>query len=108
MPKNLNPSKRFSFLAAFSGAKYKTGVPLRLFRPLFDKPLALNRILHVADMYLDILRQFGAYLPDEYHLILIIDRESAEQADVFWSANNVGVADKVADFDLERSLTTLS
>ena len=82
---NLNPSERCSFLAAFSGAKCKTGAVHRLFSLRFDKALNLDRTMHAADMYVDVLRQIGAENLSHDGLKIIPPQKGIEEAERFFA-----------------------
>lgn len=56
---NLHPNERTSFLTANIKAKCKVGACHFLFRPFYDQVIKLNRQLHAADMYLQVLQQLG-------------------------------------------------
>ncbi|MDR2006940.1 MAG: glycosyltransferase family 9 protein [Acidaminococcales bacterium] len=97
---NLNPSERCSFLAAFSGAKYKAGAVHRLFSPFFDRPLRLDRSLHAADMYLDVLRRLGCPAADGAGLKIIPPPAGEERAAAFFAASGIADGDKLAGFNV--------
>jgi heptosyltransferase-2 len=97
---NLNPSERCSFLAVLSGARYKTGAFHRLFRPLADRPLSLNRRLHAADMYLDVLRRLGADAPCYGGLRVASHAAGEKEAADFYTAGGVEAGDNVAGLNV--------
>lgn len=97
---NLNPSERCSFLAAFSGAKYKAGAVHRLFSLFFDRALRLDRSLHAADMYLDLLRRLGVPAPSGAGLKIIPPAAGIEAAAAFFAANGITDKDRLAGFNI--------
>ncbi|MDR3348929.1 MAG: glycosyltransferase family 9 protein [Acidaminococcales bacterium] len=97
---NLNPSERCSFLAAFSGAKYKTGAVHRLFSLFFDRPLRLDRSLHAADMYLDLLRRLGVPAPAGAGLKIIPPAAGEEAAAAFFAESGIADGEKLAGFNI--------
>lgn len=54
---NLHPNERTSFICAMTKAKCKVGAVHRIFAPFFDRPLRLDRTIHAADMYLQVLQR---------------------------------------------------
>jgi heptosyltransferase-2 len=96
----LNPSERCSFLSAFSGAKYKAGAPHRLFKLFFDEPLRLNRGLHAAEMYLEVLRRLGIAAPAEAGLKIIPPAAGEKQAAEFFAARSLAPGDQIAGFNI--------
>lgn len=56
---NLHPNERCSFIDAFTKVKLRCGTTHTLFKPLWDVFTPLNRKIHAADMYLDVLTQLG-------------------------------------------------
>lgn len=100
---NINASERCSFLAAFSGAKYKTGITHSLFSLKFDRVLQLNRILHTADMYVDVLQQLGADDLSNEGLKIIPPQRCIEEAERFFA----GMAgDRLIGFNIGSASAT--
>ena len=56
---NLHPNERCSFIAALAHVPKRAGAAHFLFRPFFHPYLKLNRKLHAADMYIDLLARLG-------------------------------------------------
>lgn len=56
---NLHPNERCSFIDAMTKVKLRTGTTHSLFKWFWDVFTPLNRQLHAADMYLDVLKQLG-------------------------------------------------
>lgn len=103
---NLNPSERCTFLAAFSGGKYKTGATPALFKCFFDKPLQLDRSLHAADMYIDVLKQLGADTLANAGLKIIAGETAIKEAEAFYEENNVQIQDKLIGFNVGSASAT--
>ncbi len=103
---NLNPSERCSFLAAFSGAKFKTGATKSLFAPFYDRRLRLNRKLHAADMYLDILGQLGVEDLANDGLKVVLTEEYRKQAADFFTAKGIVPEDKLIGFNIGSASAT--
>ena len=103
---NLNPSERCSFLAAFSGAKYKTGATHRIFRPWFDKVIKLNRSLHAADMYLDVLASLGVEDLSNDGLKVIVTKEREKEAAEFFALHKVQAKEKLIGLNIGSASAT--
>ncbi len=101
---NLNPSERCTFLAAFSGAKYKTGTAHKLFKLFFDHTLGLNRQLHAADMYLDLLAQLGVSDLQHEGLKILASKEGQTEAEEFFVIENISDTDKVVGLNIGSAL----
>lgn len=103
---NIHPNERTSFLCSCSGAKQKVGAVHKLFTPFFDQVLVLNKKIHAADMYLDILRQLGA--SDLTHNGLEIYNCSADEkfVDNFLVQENIQVSDKIISFNIGSAVLT--
>lgn len=103
---NINPSERCTFLAAFSGAKYKVGATPSLFKAFFDQQLSLDRSLHAADMYLDVLRQLGVADLSNEGLKIIPSAEDKKLAAEFYQSYNIKVDDKLIGFNIGSASAT--
>ncbi len=97
---NLNPSERCSFIAGFSGGKYKTGSAPSLFKLLFDKTLPLDRTVHAADMYLKILNSFGIDDLSNDGLKIIPSEKSILEADALLKKKGIANNDKLIGFNI--------
>ena len=103
---NINPSERCTFLSAFSGAKYKTGSTSPLFSMFFDKLIKLNRNMHAADMYIDVLTQLGAETTENQGLKIVASNENIQKADAFYYSENVKNTDKLIGFNVGSASMT--
>lgn len=103
---NLNPSERCTFLAAFSGAKYKTGATPALFKYFFDKRLTLDRGLHAADMYLDVLRQLDVKDLSNDGLKIVAEKSAVQEAQSFYEKNGVQSGDSLVGFNIGSASAT--
>lgn len=103
---NIHPNERTSFLCSFSGAKQKVGSVHKLFGLFFDQVLFLNKKIHAADMYIDILRQLGAC--DLAHNGLEIYTCSADEkfVDNFLVQENIQVRDKIISLNIGSAVLT--
>lgn len=103
---NLNPSERCSFLAAFSGAKYKTGSTHRIFRPFFDKVVQLERKIHAADMYLDVLAKLGVEDLTNEGLKVVTSRNDEQEAAEFFSLHDIKTKNNLIGFNIGSASAT--
>ena len=105
---NLHPNERCSFLAAFSGAKYKVGGSAKIFGWLFDQVLKFKQQpeIQIVDMYLDILNQLG--ISELSHLGVEMEGVEKEQrfADAFYHQNSVGPGDTLIGINIGGSWPT--
>ena len=56
---NLHPNERCSFIDAMTSVKLRTGTTHKIFKWFWDVFTPLDRSMHAADMYLDVLHQLG-------------------------------------------------
>ena len=56
---NLHPNERCSFIDAMTSVKLRTGTTHKIFKWFWDVFTPLDRSMHAADMYLDVLQQLG-------------------------------------------------
>jgi len=97
---NLNPSERCTFLAAFSGAKYKAGATPKAFRPFFDKVIKLDHNKHAADRFLEVLQKLGVKNLVHDGLKIVTTEKQRKEADNFFTSHNITSADKVIGFNI--------
>ncbi len=103
---NLNPSERCTFLAAFSGAKYKIGATPKIFKLFFDHKLKLDRQAHAADMYLSTLSQLvDTDLTNDGLKVMLLPGYK-EQAEEFWRKNAITAQDKLIGFNIGSASAT--
>ena len=56
---NLHPNERCSFICAMTKTKWRVGTSHTALRPCWDIFVQLDRTIHAADMYLDVLHELG-------------------------------------------------
>ena len=81
---NLHPNERCSFIDAFTKVKLRCGTTHTMFKPLWDVFTPLNRKIHAADMYLDVLTQLGVKKLEHNGLEIFPSEEYQQHADEFW------------------------
>lgn len=103
---NLHPDERTSFIGTFCGAKCKAGAMHPIFQPYVTRAATLNRALHAADMYLDVLAQLG--VRDLSHDGLKMPTGAADEAaaEAFWRRHGVGTDDRPVGFHVGSAVVT--
>lgn len=104
---NLHPNERTTFLCAATKAKRKVGVSHKLFGLFFDKTVKLNKHIHAADMYLDVLKKLGmtADLSND-GLQMPVGKEALDFAHDFYKEHGIGFTDKLIGFNIGSAVLT--
>lgn len=103
---NLHPNERCSFICALTKCKVKAGTTHTLFKPLWDKFTPLNRKIHAADMYLDVLAQLGVNNLEHNGLEIFPSDEHFANAEDFWRNHGVFGSDKLIGFNIGSAVVT--
>ncbi len=103
---NLHPNERCSFIDAMTKVKLHAGTTHTLFKPLWDVFTPLDRGLHAADMYLDVLKQLGVENIQHNGLEIFPSAEHREQADDFWRYHGVFGSDRLIGFNIGSAVVT--
>lgn len=103
---NLHPNERCSFICALTKAKVRAGTTHTLFKPLWDVFTPLNRKIHAADMYLNVLEQLGVKEIKHNGLEIFPSEEHIKQAENFWRENGVFGSDKLIGFNIGSAVVT--
>jgi heptosyltransferase-2 len=103
---NLHPNERCSFIDAMAHVPVKVGASHFLFRPFFHPFLKLNRTIHAADMYLDVLKRLGVTDLSHQGLELYPGPEHREQADNFWKEAGITENDRLVGFNIGSAVET--
>ena len=103
---NLHPNERCSFIAAFTKTKLRVGTSHFLFKCFWDYFTPLNRELHAAVMYLDVLKQLGVEKAEEEGLEIFPLQEHFEAVQKFWDKVNVTESDKLIGFNIGSAVLT--
>jgi len=103
---NLHPNERCSFIVAFMKTKLRAGTCNWMFRPFFDVFTPLNRQLHAADMYLDVLTQLGVEKIEHKGLEIYIGEKNQQFVADYWKEQGVAKEDKLIGFNIGSAVLT--
>lgn len=103
---NLHPNERCSFICTLTKVKLRTGTAHTVFRPFWDIFTPLNRKLHAAEMYLDVLKQLGIGPLEHNGLEIFPGEEHLAHAEEFWRAHGVFASDKLIGFNIGSAVVT--
>ena len=103
---NLHPNERCSFICAMTKAKLRAGTTHTMFKPLWGVFTPLNRKIHAADMYLDVLTQLGVEKLEHNGLEIFPSEEHFAQAEEFWRDHGVFGSDKLIGFNIGSAVVT--
>ena len=103
---NLHPNERCSFICALTKCKLKTGTTHTIFKPMWDVFTPLNRKIHAADMYLDVLTQLGVKNLEHNGLEIFPSDEHFKNAEEFWRNHGVFGSDKLIGFNIGSAVVT--
>lgn len=103
---NLHPNERCSFICALTKAKVRAGTTHTLFKPLWDMFTPLNRKIHAADMYLNVLEQLGVKEIKHNGLEIFPGEDHIKHAENFWRENGVFGSDKLIGFNIGSAVVT--
>ena len=103
---NLHPNERCSFIDAFTDVPVRLGASHFLFRSRFKPYLKLNRALHAADMYMDVLKRIGVMDLSNNGLEIFPGDEDKEVAEKFWRSANLKSDEKLVGFNIGSAVET--
>lgn len=103
---NLHPNERTSFLDFCAKVPIKVGFSHFLFRPFLTKVTPLNRKIHAADMYLDVLSQLGVKDLNNNGLEIFPSEDDKKAANDFWQEQKVAADDKLIGFNIGSAVKT--
>ncbi len=103
---NLHPNERCSFIDALTKVKLRTGTTHKLFKWRWDIYTPLDRSLHAAEMYLDVLRQLGVRVPEHNGLEIFPGQEHFSEAAAFWEMQELTETDKLIGFNIGSAVAT--
>lgn len=103
---NLHPNERCSFICALTKTKWRVGTAHAVFRPFWDIYVQLDRTIHAADMYLDVLHELGVKDLQHNGLELYVSEEGKAYAEQFWRDNGVFATDRLVGFNVGSSVET--
>ena len=103
---NLHPNERCSFIDAFARVPLKLGASHFLFRTCFSPYIKLNRTIHAADMYLDVLAKIGVKNLKNNGLEVFPGDEDKAFVAGFWRSEQVKNEDKLIGFNIGSAVIT--
>ncbi len=103
---NLHPNERCSFIAAMASVPVRAGASHFLFRPFFHPYLKLNRTIHAADMYLDVLTRLGVKNLVHEGLEVFPGPEHRAAAQAFWKSEGLGPDEPLVGFNIGSAVVT--
>jgi len=103
---NLHPNERCSFICAMTKTKLRAGVSHRIFKPFWDVFTPLDRKLHAADMYLNVLEQLGVEKIEHNGLEIFPGDDDFAHAEDFWRYHGVFRSDKLIGFNIGSAVLT--
>jgi heptosyltransferase-2 len=103
---NLHPNERCSFIDFLAKVPLKVGFSHFLFRPFLDKVTRLDRTLHAADMYIDVLAQLGVTNLENNGLEIFPGEKEKINADKFWLEKDLTSEDKLVGFNIGSAVET--
>lgn len=103
---NLHPNERCSFIDAFAKVPVKVGASHFLFRGFFHPFLKLNRTIHAADMYLDVLKRIGVDDLANDGLEVFPSPENVEWVKKYWQDKGVQEGTKLIGFNIGSAVVT--
>ena len=103
---NLHPNERCSFIDALTSVKLRTGTTHTIFKWRWDVFTPLDRTMHAADMYLDVLKQLGVKDLTNNGLEIFPGERHVKEAADFWQAHGVTDKDKLIGFNIGSAVVT--
>lgn len=103
---NLHPNERCSFIDAMTKVKLRTGTTHSLFKWFWDVFTPLDRKLHAADMYLDVLKQLGVQDLSNNGLEIFPGEKHFAEAEAFWLSQKLTAEDKLIGFNIGSAVPT--
>lgn len=103
---NLHPNERCSFIDAWAKVPMKVGASHLVFRAFFQKYMKLNRKIHAADMYLDVLKRLGVEDLSNNGLEVYPGSEAERIATDFWQQQGLLPEEKLIGFNIGSAVVT--
>lgn len=103
---NLHPNERCSFIDALVSCKERCGTTHTIFKWRWDKYTKLDRTIHAADMYLDVLTQLGVKELQHNGLEIFPGEDDFAYAEQFWRDNGVFRSDRLIGFNIGSAVVT--
>lgn len=103
---NLQSNERLSFLGACTKVKVRAGTAHKLFSIFWDKFVPLNRTIHAAKMYVEVLSKLGYQNLEENGLEIFLGDEFRAGADRFWQEQGLQEQDRLVGFNIGSAVMT--
>ena len=103
---NLHPNERCSFIDAVARVPVKVGASHFLFRGFFDPCIKLDRTLHAADMYLDVLTRLGVTHLEHRGLEVFPGKADCQKAEAFWQGAGLSPETGLVGFNIGSAVET--
>ena len=103
---NLHPNERCSFIDAVARVPVKVGASHFLFRGFFDPCIKLDRTLHAADMYLDVLTRLGVTHLEHRGLEVFPGKADYQKAEAFWQGAGLSPETGLVGFNIGSAVET--
>lgn len=103
---NLHPNERCSFIDFWAKVPVKVGFSHFLFHPFLTKVTRLNRKMHAADMYIDVLAQLGVKDLSNNGLEIFPGEDDKKAASDFWQEKQVAAGDQLVGFNIGSAVKT--
>lgn len=103
---NLHPNERCSFIDALADVPCKVGASHFLFRGFFHPWLKLNRHIHAADMYLEVLSRLGVDSLQHNGLEVYASQAAELFVKEYWRSEQVKPEDKLIGFNIGSAVVT--
>ena len=89
-----------------TSVKLRTGTTHKIFKWFWDVFTPLDRSMHAADMYLDVLQQLGVQDLSNNGLEIFPGEEHFLEAELFWQEQNITDQDKLIGFNIGSAVPT--
>jgi heptosyltransferase-2 len=103
---NLHPNERCSFICSATKTKWRVGTAHTVLRPFWDIYVQLDRTIHAADMYLDVLHELGVKELQHNGLEMFVPEETEQTVNRFWLEKGVQATEKLIGFNIGSDVST--
>lgn len=103
---NLHPNERCSFICALTKVKQRLGTTHRLLKWRWDKYTPLNKTIHAAEMYMDVLKQLGVENIQHNGLEIFPGPDHRAAAEAFWSKQDLKEGEKLVGLNIGSAVVT--
>ena len=103
---NLHPNERCSFICSATKTKWRVGTTHTVLRPFWDIYVQLDRTIHAADMYLDVLHELGVKELHHNGLEMFVPEGTEQTVNRFWHEKGVQTTEKLIGFNIGSDIPT--